>query len=73
MAQAQSSLLIRKMPWHANFTERNHLGAATIARPDVFGDKMTRIFSSFNYSDNPMTALLAGTGREEKINSTEWE
>lgn len=72
MASANSSLIIRKMPWHANFTEMNHLGAALIAKPHVFGDVMTRMFSSYNYSENPITAMLSGTGREVTINSTEW-
>jgi len=51
----------------------NHLGRAMIAKPDVFGDKMTRVFSSYNYSDNPMTSVLSQTGREVTINSNEWE
>jgi hypothetical protein len=72
MASAQSTLVIRKMPWSANFTEMNHLGAALIAKPHVFGDVMTRLFSSYNYSENPITALLSGTGREVTINTNEW-
>lgn len=61
------------MPWHANFTEMNHLGKALIAKPEVFGDKMTKIFSSYNYSDNPLTSVLNQSGREVTINSSEWE
>jgi len=72
MAGAQSSMIIRKMPWSANFTEMNHLGKALIAKPHVFEEKMTKLFSSYNYADNPMTGLLAGTGREVEITSNEF-
>lgn len=72
MAGANSSLVIRRMPWHANFTEMNHLGAAAIAKPHVFTDVLTRVFSSYNYSENPMAGLLSGTGREMTINQSEW-
>lgn len=73
MARAESSLVIRRMPWHSTFTELNHLGAAMLAKPHVFGDTLTQIFSSYTYSDNPLTAMLSGTGREATIGSNEWE
>jgi hypothetical protein len=59
------------MPWHANMTERNHLGAALIAKPDVFEGKMTQLFTSTRYASNPLTALLNTTSKT--VNSTSWE
>ena len=73
MARLQSSLITKQMPWHANMTEKNHLGKALIIKPDVFEDKMTSIFTSTYYSDNPLTSALVGSGRKKTINGTEWE
>lgn len=73
MARVESSLVYKRMPWHANFTELNHLGAANIAKPHKFGDTMRRLFSNYMYSDNPLTSILSGTGREVTIGSNEWE
>lgn len=70
--KAQSSLIIRKGPWHANFTEKNHLGAALIAKPHVFDTKMNQIFTSSLYSDNPLSKLLTDIGSEMTIGKTEW-
>lgn len=71
MAKVQNKLIVKQMPWHANMTERNHLGAALIAKPDVFEGKMTQLFTSTRYSDNPLTALLSPSARN--TNSTNWE
>jgi hypothetical protein len=73
MAQLQSSLITKQMPWHANMTELNHLGAALIAKPHVFEGKMNQLFTAHRYSDNPLSMNLMGVGREETITSTEWE
>lgn len=64
-------MIVRQMPWHANMTERNHLGAALIAKPDVFEGKMTQLFTSQRYAGNPLTALLNTSSKD--INSTSWE
>ena len=67
------NLVIQKTPWHANMTEMNHLGRALIAKPEVFGPAMRKIFSSYRYSDNPLTSLLGGPGKEKVITTSEWE
>ena len=72
MARAESSLVIKRMPWHSTFTEMNHLGRSLIAKPKVFSDIFTQMFSSYNYSDNPLTSMLSGTGREVSIGGLEW-
>jgi hypothetical protein len=69
----QNKLIIRQMPWHANMTERNHLGAALIAKPDVFEGKMTQLFTATRYSDNPLTTMLSPTARTTNSTSWEWE
>lgn len=72
MARLQNKLVVKHMPWHANMTELNHLGAALIAKPDVFESKMTQLFTAQRYSENPLTAMLAGKA-EKTINASEWE
>lgn len=67
-----NKLITKQMPWHANMTELNHLGAALLTKPTVFEGKMTQLFTSQRYSDNPLTALLAGKA-EKTINTTRWE
>lgn len=69
--KVQNRLIVKQMPWHANMTERNHLGAALIAKPDVFEGKMTQLFTSTRYSQNPLTTLIGG--EPKTTNSTEWE
>jgi len=73
MAQLNNKLVTKQMPWHANMTDLNHLGAALIAKPHVFESVMTKLFSATRYSDNPMTYILSMTGKEEEITSNEWE
>ena len=73
MAKVQNKLIVKQMPWHANMTERNHLGAALIAKPDVFEGKMTQLFTSTRYSDNPLTALLSPSAKTTNATSWEWE
>ena len=68
-----NKLVVRQMPWHANMTERNHLGAALIAKPDVFESKMTQLFTAQRYSDNPLTAMLSTTAKNSNSTSWEWE
>lgn len=73
MAQLNSDLVLRQMPWHSTMTELNHLGAALIAKPHRFSGEMMQIFSSHRYSDNPLTAMLSGTARDVAIDKSEWE
>lgn len=64
----------KQMPWHANMTELNHLGAMLAAKPHVFEGKMNQLFSAQNYySDNPISSIAWGTGAEMTIGSNEWE
>lgn len=73
MARLDSRLITKRMPWHANMTEKNHLGAALIIKPHVFESKMTQLFTAQNYSDNPLSSVLFQAGMEETINGSEWE
>lgn len=72
MAKLTNTLITKQMPWHANMTELNHLGAALLTKPHVFEGKMTQLFTSKRYSDNPLTTLLAGKN-EKTISTTRWE
>lgn len=72
MAKLTNKLITKQMPWHANMTELNHLGAALLTKPTVFEGKMTQLFTSIRYSDNPLTAMLAGKS-EKTITTTRWE
>ena len=72
MARLQNKLLTRVMPWHANMTELNHLGAALLAKPTVFESKLTQLFSASRYADNPLTFLLSGKS-EKTISTSAWE
>lgn len=72
MARLNNKLITKMMPWHANMTELNHLGAALLTKPTVFESKMNKIFTAERYSDNPLTFLLSGKA-EKTINTTVWE
>lgn len=73
MSKLHNKLITKQMPWHANMTELNHLGAALIAKPAVFEGRMNQLFTAHRYSDNPLTMNLVGLGKEETIGSSEWE
>ena len=74
MARLNSKLIVQQMPWHANMTEMNHLGKALLIKPEVFENKMTQIFTSVRYSDNPLTKWLSGNVTTDKsISKREWE
>lgn len=75
MATIGAKLMTKQMEWNANMTRQSHLGAALIAKPAVFSEKMDQLFSAQNYySHNPLTSgLMAGVGTEEEITSTSWE
>jgi len=67
-------LKTKQMPWHANMTELNHLGAALIAKPTVFEGRMNQLFSAQNYySDNPLSSIAWTSGAEKEITGMEWE
>src|SRR6187549_431091 len=73
MAKIESRLITKKMPWHANMTEMNHLGAALIAKPHVMEGVMTKLFTSQQYSDNALTSMLVKEGRTKTIERSSWE
>ena len=73
MSKLENKMITKQMPWHANMTELNHLGAALIAKPEVFEGKVNQLFTAHRYSDNPLSTNLIGLGKEETIGSTEWE
>lgn len=73
MAKVASKLITKQMPWHANMTELNHLGAALIAKPDKFESKIGQLFTAERYSDNPFTAMALKEGKQETTNSSVWE
>lgn len=69
-----NSLVTRRMPWHANMTELNHLGRALVVKPDAFEGAMTQLFTSQNYySDNSLTSVLFNGGKVTTTNSRSWE
>lgn len=72
MSRLNNRLITKQMAWHANMTELNHLGKALLIKPTLFEGKMTQLFTAQRYSDNPLTAALAGKS-EKTINTTEWE
>ena len=73
MARAQSKLVTLTRPWHANFTEANHLGAAFMAEPHKFDSVLTRVFTASRIADNPLTAMTKGMGKTSEIESFDWE
>ena len=71
--KAQSKLTVLTRPWHANFTETNHLGSAFLAEPHKFDKVLTRVFTASRLADNPLTAMTKGMGRTSEIESFDWE
>lgn len=70
----ESKLITRRMPWHANMTDMNHLGKALVIAPEVLAPTMNKLFSATEYySGNPITAVLTGMKAEETIDKTSWE
>lgn len=74
MATLGNRFELARLPWHANMTELNHLGANLSARPHVFEGTMKKLFSAQNiYSSNPLSSILFEMGAERTISSLEWE
>lgn len=70
--RVQNRMVVQQLPWHANMTEKNHLGKALLIAPEKMEGRMNQLFSSYVYSENPLTRALAGK-HEEEIGNTEWE
>lgn len=70
--RVNAQMKLKEMKWHANMTELNHLGAALMAKPQVFQSKFTELFTAHRYSDNPLTAMLSGKSTKT-VTSNEWE
>lgn len=71
--KTQSKLTVLTRPWHANFTETNHLGSAFLSEPHKFDKVLTRVFTASRLADNPLTAMTKGMGRTNEIESFDWE
>jgi hypothetical protein len=73
--QLISSLVTQKMPWHANFTELNHLMASGNARPQQLEVTAKQIFASqtLNGGMNPLSSLSLGSDLEVTSMNWEWE
>lgn len=72
MSKVVNRLRVQAMPWHANMTELNHLGKALLTKPEKIQPKITQLFTSYRYSDNPLTKRLSGL-HERTLNTQEWE
>ena len=70
--KVENNLVIKKMQWNANFTDKNHLGKNLMIQPAIFEPKMTQIFTAQRYSDNPLTTMLTKMGASKTIDQTEW-
>ena len=75
MATLGSKLITKEQQWHANLTEKNHLGKALLIKPELLEGTMNTLFSAQNYySSNPLSSVLLGIPHGERtISSTEWE
>lgn len=74
MATLGSKFITKRMPWHSNMTELNHLGAALMAQPMVFEGKMNQLFSAQNYySDNPLSSISWANKATKEITTNSWE
>jgi hypothetical protein len=75
MAALGSRFVTKQTEWHANLTERDHLGRALMIAPHKMMDKVNQLFSAYNYySNNPLSTMLQGIkGGEITIAGTEWE
>lgn len=75
MATFGSRFITRESDFHANLTEREHLGRALMIAPHKMMDKMNKLFSAYNYySNNPLSSMLGNIkGGEITIPGTEWE
>ena len=74
MATLGNKLIVQQLPWHANMTELNHLGANLSAKPYAFEGVMKQLFSASNiYASNPLSSLLFDMGSEKTITQLDWE
>ncbi len=68
-----SQWVVAKRPWHANMTERNHLGKAMMLKPEIIYPKVMQMFSSQSISENPLYGILSNGAREEMAEKREWQ
>jgi len=57
-----NNVVVKRMPMHSTFTEKNHLTAMLASKPFVLDTVMTQIFSTQMYSDNTMMSTLGNLG-----------
>lgn len=67
-----NDLIIKKVGWHSNFTDKNALGNNLMIEPAMFEGVMTQIFTAKNYSSNPLSLMLTQMGAKKEIDQTEW-
>ena len=60
------------MPWHANFTEKNHLAKAMLAKPAMMEGALRKMFTSMNYADNPLYSITSNIGATVQMDKDEW-
>lgn len=63
----------KRMQWHSNMTESNHLGKALLINPAKITGYFDDIFTSQMYSDNSLSTILEKAGAKEGIGQSEWE
>lgn len=70
----ENRLITKRLPWHSNMTDMNHLGAMLAIKPEVFASKMTQLFTSQSYySNNPLSAMMSEYANERTIDKSSWE
>ena len=52
MATLGSKYITKEMEWHANLTEREHLGRALMLAPHKLMDKIGTLFAAQNFYSN---------------------
>lgn len=72
MKVESKGMILKKLPWHSNFTDKNHLGNNLLIEPAMFEGVMTQIFTAKRYSSNPLTLMLNKIGATKEIDQTEW-
>lgn len=63
---------IRRMPWHANMTDKNHLGRALLSKPHAFEGPIRKIFAAMDYGHAPTFHKLSSENRVKEITGTDY-
>ncbi len=68
-----SKFVTQIRPWHANMTEMNHLGHATLIEPEKMLNVWNKLFTASYYSDNSLSTVLGQLGASSNVSKTDWE